>query len=903
MNDKLSDSNLEAAAPHEVRGEQFVENLLAVLRRRKGFLILSCILGLLIGALYYAFWPVAYESRAEILLMKNDSGAMASGSMQRGESVSEELLATHMKLLQSRRIVSAALGKFAKSLEIDLSNVESVANWTESIDKKIAELEFADRKIADNQIAGKKIDHKKIAEIATTQAEFVDTKIADTKTVNTKTVETEIADKIADKEIAETEIAETEVTETEAADTEAADTEIAETEIAETEILATEIGEADAEEKVNLHTEILEDVIERLEVASGGSGASRNAHVLRLFYKDSNSVAAQLILEAIIQEYQEFVKAKFQSINELAFDLINKANNDLEKDISKLDEEYRDFRVDSPLISSGSKGSDIHTARYEELAAEYSKLAVETAQARGRLELVKSSLAAIGDDGPSSLLKLALIDERNAERLKILVTVGRGQAESAEFQALQPERMAGATVEYSSLLTMKSRLSQLRNDFGPEYPEAKALEQQIQEMQTFLDNRAKTLLVSEEGIQITPDDVMSAYVNMLENDLRALDRQSQDVQSQMKQAEDEAKKLVSFILQDEQLLRMRARKDDLYNSTIERLQAINMQQDSAAIVQELIESPDIGEVVEPKLTTAAALSIISTILLATLVIQLAEFRDSRIHSAKELERILDTRVVGHICNFDRNPEIRKLARTLRKSKSTTSPNLVTHHLPNSRISEGFRAIRTQILFSMGANNKIIGVTSAMPSSGKSTIAGNFAVSLASAGHKTILVDCDLRLPQVHDIFGIANDHGLTDAIQGKQPLEKLLVQADMPNLTILPTGAIPANPAELLSSPQFRTLLAQLKADFAYVVLDCPPVLPVSDPSIIAPLTDGLLFIAVVKNELKPQIERAKEILHGAGGQILGCIVNRADDAGTAYGYGAYGYESATASDNYFPAK
>ncbi|MEZ6151877.1 MAG: polysaccharide biosynthesis tyrosine autokinase [Pirellulaceae bacterium] len=463
--------------------------------------------------------------------------------------------------------------------------------------------------------------------------------------------------------------------------------------------------------------------------------------------------------------------------------------------------------------------------------------------------------------------------------------------------------MAGATVEYSSLLTMKTRLSRLRSDFGPAYPEAIALEKQIEEMQTFLDNRAKSLLVSEQGIQITPDDVMNAYVNMLENDLRALEQQGQDVQSQMKQAEEQAKTLVSFILEDEQLLRKRTRLDDLYNSTIERLQALNMQKDAASIVQELIESPKEGEVVEPKISTAAALAVISTILLAILTIQLAEFRDSRIHTSQELEKILNTRVVGHIGNFDRSSEVRKLTRTLRKSKSTASQYLVTHHLPTSRISEGFRAIRTQILFAIGAKNKVIGVTSALPSSGKSTIASNFSVSLASAGHSTILIDCDLRLPQIHDIFGIANDQGLTEAIQGMLPLEKLLVQSATPNLTLLPSGIIPSNPAELLSSPEFRALLAELKLKYAYVVLDCPPVLPVSDPSIIAPLTDGLLFISVVKDDLKPQIERSKEILRGAGGRILGCIVNRADDAGPAYGYYAYGYENAATSDNYFPAK
>ncbi|MCA9156761.1 MAG: polysaccharide biosynthesis tyrosine autokinase [Planctomycetales bacterium] len=819
MNDKLSKSNGRVPKTNNSKsfGDDLAVNLASVLNRRKGLMVMSCLVGLLFGAAYYTLWPRAYESHAEILLMKNDSGALVTGSQQQVENVSEELLATHMKLIQSNRIVAAALEREPEAAAaVELEGETELESDSEQVSKQAQE-------------AKSEPDRKRKSLIHL----LLDQKLG------------------ADR------------------------------------------------------SEVIERVIDRLYITSGGTGRARNAHVLNISYKHSNPKVAQRVLQAIIDEYQEFVKDKFNDVNSQAAELIEKARVDLEGKIEEAEKVYLAFREkkDSPLMSSGREGADIHTSRYEELAAEYSQLAIRIDQARGRLNLVKSSLAEIGDDAGNNLQKLALIDERNAERLGILVTVERGKAETAAFQAMQPERMAGATAEYSSLLTMKTRLSQLRNDFGPEYPEAKALEGQINEMQAFLDRRAKALLVNDGEVQLTPDDVMKAYVSMLEHDLRALEQQSEDTKTQMKLAEDEAKKLVSFILEDEQLVRKRTRQEDLYNSVVERVRDINMQQGSAAIIEEVIEDPEVGKRVEPKAVLALALSMLSTALIAGLTISLAEFRDSRIHSSKELENILDARVVGHVCNFDRNAEVRKLGRSLRKSKSTASQYLVAHHLPASRVSESFRAIRTQILFALGSEHQTIGVTSASSGAGKSTMAANFSVSLAAAGHDTILIDCDMRIPQVHAMFGIANEQGLAEAIQGKQPLEKLFVTSEVPNLTLLPAGQIPNNPAELLGSPQFRAVLAELKGKFSYVVLDCPPVLPVSDPTIIAPLADGLLFVSVIEHESKPQIERAEKILRGVGGNILGCIVNRADDAGAAYGYKAYGYESSTASDNYFPAR
>jgi capsular exopolysaccharide synthesis family protein len=776
MNDTVETYPTNANAPEErAFFDDLYANLPRVLNRRKALIALCLVLGLGIGASYQLLRKPSFESRAEVLLMQNDSGAMASGiSMKASESVSEELLATHMKLLQSNRIVTNAL---------IAAGLDRLPGLSEQIGPE-----------------GKPEDY----------------------------------------------------------------------------------------------------IVDNLYVTSGGSGDARNAHVLNVAFKHADPEEAQVILTAVLNEYKRFTQEKFSDVNEKAAELIAEAREELEADIASIELEYQQFRLNSPLITGGREGADIFTARFEELAAEYSQLSIQIDQARGRLDLVKTRLDEFSEDNSHDLQKLALIDERNAERLGILVSVEQGQSQTASFQAMQPERAAGASAEYNALLNLKTRLKQLRSEFGPAYPETRALEEQISEMEQFLDTRSEILRINTDQFNLTPDDVMEAYITMLEHDLRALEQQSADTKSQMLQAETEAKDFVKYQLENDRLLRERIRSEDLYNSVIERLRNINLQKESTSIVQEIIDEPDVGEKVEPRPSVAATLAIISSLLFSAVGIAFAEYRDYRIHDSKELEAIFRTRVLGHVCNFEKSDEVKKLKTTLVNSKSTLSPYLITHHLPGSRVSESFRAIRTQVLFSLGGVNKIIGFTSANSGAGKSTLASNFAVSLATAGNKVLLVDCDMRLPQVHRIFGISQENGLSEAIQQHVPVGELLVGSEIPNLTLLPAGAIPANPAELLSSPEFKNLMRDFSENYAYVVLDCPPVLPVSDPSILAPVTDGMLFVSVVSQDAKPHVVRAEKILRGVGGKVLGCLVNRVDSGESSYEYRAYGYEASKKSDNYF---
>ncbi len=908
-------------------------DLLAILNRRKAWLVLSCFIGLAFGSAYYFLSPKRYESRAELLLMQNDNEPMTANGGER--DVSEELLSTHMKLVQSSRIVK-------KALETDVSAAAEMAKIVETGDEKeLSELEEsmdAAEPSSESENAGEAIPGVAPginSSAVTPTSAPISSEAPSTANNAPQTAPSPVPNaappapagaQTAPEAIKPAEVeqpkpkASSEVipglSPSEAiagisagsGPSSSAST-IESTDSSGTEIVMEEDRAAhpiyelpSIVENLTEDTTPTEYIIKNMYVTTGGSGRARNARVLNIAIRHTSPEDCELITRAIVDRYQQFVKSKFKDINTEAAGLIEESKVKIGNDIKAIEESYRQFRMNAPLLTRGAAGTDIFTTRYEELAAEISQLALQRDEAAGRLEMVKKSLAEYASSEAHNLQKLALIDERNAERLGILVTVERGKAETAAFQSTQPERMAGATAEYSQLLTMKTRLKQLTADFGPSYPEVKALKDQIGEMEDFLNKKQKQLFIGED-VQLTPDDVMRAYVSMLEHDLRALDQRSKDIEVQMKDAESKAKDLVQFQLTDESMVRDLERQQALHDAVIERFRDINMKKDASPLILELIQEPTVAEKVEPKGVIAAAISMLCALLVGGAGVLIAELRDRSVHSPEEFEEMLGSRVLAHLPNFQNDAEIRKLQRVARKSKSPLAPSLLTFYAPDSRASETFRALRTQVMFSAGGDHKILVTTSSNQGAGKSMLSSNMAISMAGLGAEVLLIDCDMRLPQVHRLFGVSNEKGLADAINDPSSVDEYLVPSSVPGLTLLPSGQAPANPAELLSRPECKELLESLRSRYAYIILDCPPVLAVSDPSIVAPLADGVLFVSVVDNESRPKTMRSKRILEGVGAKIIGIVVNRSDESSQRYGYQAYGYESTGPADNYYAAR
>lgn len=224
-----------------------------------------------------------------------------------------------------------------------------------------------------------------------------------------------------------------------------------------------------------------------------------------------------------------------------------------------------------------------------------------------------------------------------------------------------------------------------------------------------------------------------------------------------------------------------------------------------------------------------------------------------------------------------------------------SRRLIVNDDPKSVGSEAFRTLRTNLQFlSSDSALKLIMCTSAGPNEGKSTTISNLAGSIAQSDKSVILVDCDLRKPVIHSIFGLNNEVGLTSVLTGQATLEDAIQDSHIKGLKVLTAGVIPPYPAELLESKSMQMILKELKNDYEQVFLDAPPILPVADSLIMAPYTDGVLLILAANQVPRNIAVRAKELIENSNAKILGVVLNRIKDGhnGEQYYYNYYSKET-----------
>jgi polysaccharide biosynthesis transport protein len=226
--------------------------------------------------------------------------------------------------------------------------------------------------------------------------------------------------------------------------------------------------------------------------------------------------------------------------------------------------------------------------------------------------------------------------------------------------------------------------------------------------------------------------------------------------------------------------------------------------------------------------------------------------------------------------------------------------LVAQHLPKSHMSEAFRALRTSILLSQADHPpQVILVTSALPREGKTTVAANLAVTLAQLGDSTVLVDADLRKPGIGRLLdlGTGKHAGLSSYLAGVSSLDLVSVpHPAIPNLVAIPTGPLPPNPADLLSSHRLADAIAELRTKFKFIVIDSPPIMAATDAVILSVLADGVLLIVRSGETSKVAFTRARDLLNSVKSRILGVVLNAVDSSAPDYYYSyryypySYGY-------------
>jgi len=220
------------------------------------------------------------------------------------------------------------------------------------------------------------------------------------------------------------------------------------------------------------------------------------------------------------------------------------------------------------------------------------------------------------------------------------------------------------------------------------------------------------------------------------------------------------------------------------------------------------------------------------------------------------------------------------------------PELVTLHNPGSLITESYRVLRTNILYSSPDNPlRTLVVTSPLPSEGKTTTAGNLAVVMAQGGSQVLLVDLDLRRPNVHRLFGISNRVGLTNLLVEDRSLESVVQKDSVGNLDILTTGPIPPNPAELVGSKKFATFIEEMKNVYDYIILDSSPCVAYTDSVLAGRISDGVLLVISATIGRMDAAIQAKKNFEKVGAKIIGVVLNGVNKSHLGYSSYYYYYE------------
>lgn len=323
------------------------------------------------------------------------------------------------------------------------------------------------------------------------------------------------------------------------------------------------------------------------------------------------------------------------------------------------------------------------------------------------------------------------------------------------------------------------------------------------------------------------------------------------------------------------LARQKMVAEKLYGLLHEKREQMRVSKAGELGSMQVLDAPLAGYQVSPNLQRSTILGGVLGLLLVGFVVFVREKLDIAIKDPDEIERTTGLYVHGMIPAHKEAEE---------------DAGLVTIMRPTSADAEAYRTLRTSIqLSSLENHTRSIMITSSGPGEGKSTTMANLAVTLAQAGNKTLVVDCDMRRPTLHKLLKVEREPGLAEVLEGKDLDWHTHVKAtEAENLFVLPAGKVPSNPSELLGRAQMAAILAEMKQEYNFVLCDVPPILVVSDAALLASHLDGVLILLRSGKAVGQEVTRAREQMERVGGKVLGAVFNAY--GGEAGGYGRYGY-------------
>ncbi len=420
----------------------------------------------------------------------------------------------------------------------------------------------------------------------------------------------------------------------------------------------------------------------------------------------------------------------------------------------------------------------------------------------------------------------------------------------------------------SQVASARANFAQLTANLGPNHPQVRALRAQIDELQREISAEQNRLLLQAK----------QNYVAAKANE----DQTQATLEAQQTAAYKLGDDLIQYQLRQREFESSRT----LYESLLQRLRTAGVQ---AGLESLEIDVVDRAMLPASPVVTSQTGTILSSLVFALIggvvVAFLLESLDTGLRGVAEIEQITELPSLAVV------PRARRASAEEAAQLSTAQRNVAVIFKPKSQFAEAFRSLRTSLLLSSaGRPPQVILFTSATPSEGKTTAATNLAAVLAQGDARVLLIDGDLRRPNVHHRFGLNGRVGLTTLLTGASTLEQTIQRIpEIPSLDLIASGPVPPLPTEMLASEAMRTLLSSLAQTYTHIVIDTPPILSVTDGIVLAREADAVVLVVRHGKSNKHVVRRARDLLLRSGAVITGLVLNAIDVSSPEY-YGYYGY-------------
>jgi capsular exopolysaccharide synthesis family protein len=352
--------------------------------------------------------------------------------------------------------------------------------------------------------------------------------------------------------------------------------------------------------------------------------------------------------------------------------------------------------------------------------------------------------------------------------------------------------------------------------------------------------------------------------------------------AELKKKEQESFELSQLRIEYGVLSRQADQSKLLYNVVLQRMKETDLTSKDKKQNMRVVDAAVVPRnPIKPRVVLTLFLSMAGGLGVAIGLAFFVNYLDDSIKNQDDIETYLRLAFLGYIPNI--------------KTNSVLERDLQAHLHPQSNAAEGFRTLRAAIALAPKADRyRVLAVTSTIPAEGKSLVASNLSIVVAQTGLKTLLVDADLRRPSVHKVFRLQSPIGLSSYLTEKvQSIDECIHTTEVPHLDVVCCGAVPSSPSELAGSKRMTQFLHEVRNRYDRVILDCPPVSAVSDPLIIAALSDGVVFVTKFNKIRRDHARKTVQRIQDAGINILGVVLNDIDfDGKDSYYYSYYYYQN-----------